>query len=49
MPFLTIDEYDDIAMDLLVLLKSRGYTPEEIISIFKYALERAENEENNDK
>jgi len=40
LPFLTIDEYDDIAMDLIVLLKSRGYTLEEIKKIFEYALER---------
>ena len=40
LPFLTTNEYDDIGLDLIVLLESRGYTLEEIKKIFEYALER---------
>ena len=40
MPFLTTNEYDDMALDIIVMLKNYEYSEEEIVKILNYALNR---------
>lgn len=44
MPFLTTNEYDDMALDIIVMLKNYEYSEEEILKILEYALKRIKDE-----
>ena len=40
LPFLTTNEYDDMALDIIVMLKNYEYSEEEIVKILNYALNK---------
>lgn len=40
LPFLTTNEYDDMALDIIVMLKNYEYSEEEILKILNYAISK---------